>query len=327
VQLVGRVKNRGRWKLAIANLVNRSRAITSACVMTGLAVANLAAAQPPSDVASQPDAAAQRMASTPEDEGALVPAEPDFVVVNLPTGLRLPLFKSNFRLTHRFAGNLRRGSFGDQAASLFGIDQGATIGFEYRFAVARHVQAAFYRSSFDRTIQLHGKYDAVRQRRSIPASLSAIVSVEGTDNFQEQYAPALGVTASRIIGTRVAAYLTPVYAFNTAASLEPIVHDDGHDTSHHGGTASGPRRDTTYLGIGGRVRVGGTTYVAGEIVPRVGGYRPDEASYGISVEKRVGGHVFSLTFTNSAGTTLAEVARGGSANTLHLGFNLGRKFF
>jgi hypothetical protein len=302
--------------------------IAGVCVVASITIANSAAAQPPSDtVAARADASAAHAASQPDDDGALVPAEPDFVVVNLPTGLRLPLFKSNFRLTHRFAGNLRRGSFGDQAASLFGIDQGATIGFEYRFAVAPHVQAAFYRSSFDRTIQLHGKYDAIRQSSGVPASVSALVSIEGTDNFQEKYSPALGVTLSRIIGTRVAAYVTPVRAFNTAASLEPIAHDLDYAAGASGRASAGSRRDTTYIGIGGRVRAGGTTYVAVEIVPRAGGYAPDEASYGVSVEKRVGGHMFSLTVTNSSGTTLAQVARGGATNTLFLGFNLGRKFF
>ncbi len=284
-----------------------------------------AAAGRPAAVATT-DANAEQTRSQRDDDGALVPAEPDFVVVNLPTGLRLPLFRSNFRLTHRFAGNLRRGSFGDEAASLFGIDQGAIIGFEYRFAVAPHAQAAFYRSSFDRTIQLHGKYDAIRQSHSVPASMSAVISIEGTDNFQEKYAPALGVTLSRIVSTRVAAYLTPVWAFNTAASLDAIAHDHDHDAGAHVAAAAA-RQNTTYIGIGGRVRVGGTTYVAAEIVPRVGGYAPDEASYGVSIEKRVGGHMFSLTFTNSFGTTLAQVARGGAVNSLFLGFNLGRKFF
>jgi hypothetical protein len=32
----------------------------------------------------------------------------------------------------------------------------------------------------------------------------------------------------------------------------------------------------------------------------------------------VGSHMFSLTFTNSFGTTFAQVARGGAANTLFL---------
>src|SRR5207249_10446545 len=118
-----------------------------------------------------------------------------------------------------------------QASNLFGIDQGAIIGFEYRLAVARHVQASFYRSSFDKTIQLHGKYDAVRQHRSMPVSISALASIEGTDNFQETYAPSLGVVVSRIVGTRVAAYLTPIWANNTAASLDVIAHD--HDGENH----------------------------------------------------------------------------------------------
>src|SRR4051794_917401 len=73
-------------------------------------------------------------AQSTDDDAALQPAEPDYRVINLPTTLRLPRYKSNFELTHRFNGNLRRGDFGDQASSLFGIDQGATIGFEYRFA-------------------------------------------------------------------------------------------------------------------------------------------------------------------------------------------------
>lgn len=304
----------------------RGRLIAGVFVMATITIVNVAAAQQPQQGAAASDAAAgaEQTSSPRDDEGAIVLAEPDFVVVNLPTGLRLPLFRGNFRLTHRFAGNLRSGSFGDQAASLFGLDQGAVIGFEYRFAVAPHVQAAFYRSSFDRTIQLHGKYDAVRQGRLVPASISALVSIEGTDNFQEKYAPAVGVTLSRIIGTRAAAYATPVWAFNTAASLKPI---DDRGGAQSGGAAGGQRRNTAYVGVGGRVRVGDSTYVAAEIVPRAGGYAPDEASYGFSIEKRVGGHVFSLTFTNTFGTTLAQIARGGAANTLFLGFNLSRKFF
>jgi hypothetical protein len=86
-------------------------------------------------------------------------------------------------------------------------------------------------------------------------------------------------------------------------------------------------RDTTYVGLGGRVRLGSSTYVASEVAVRVHGYAPDEPAYGVSIEKRVGGHMFSLTFTNTFATTFAQVARGGGGNSLFLGFNLGRKFF
>ena len=276
--------------------------------------------------ASAPTTAAAARSSVQDDPAVLVPAEPDVVVVNLPTAMRMPLFKGNFRLTHRFAGNLRNGSFSEQAGNLFGLDQGAIIGFEYRTAVARDVQAAFYRSSFEKTIQLYGKYDALRQRGSMPVSVSGLVSIEGTDNFKKKYAPAIGAVISRTIGSRVAGYVTPMWVDNTAASLEPIDH--GHDDGQAEPTGSASaRRSTTYVGLGGRVRVAGSTYVAAEVVLRVDGYAPDEPAFGFSLEKRAGGHTFSLTFTNTFGTTFAQLARGGATDTLYLGFNLSRKFF
>jgi hypothetical protein len=293
------------------------------------AIAHLVTVTPAAAQSSQATTEATPPASVvqEDDDAVLKLAEPDFVVVNLPTTLRLPLFKSNFRLTHRFAGNLRNGTLGQQAGNLFGIDQGAIIGFEYRFGVARHVQAAFYRSSFDRTIQLHGKYDAVQQRRSTPVSISPVLSIEGADNFQEKYAPAAGVAISRQVGTRLAGYVTPMWVHNTAASLEAITHDHGGGTHTGSSGAAHVPRNTTYVGLGGRLRLGSSTYVAGEIAVRVQGYAPDQPGYGVSIEKRVGAHIFSLTFTNTFATTFAQLARGGAANSLFLGFNLGRKFF
>jgi hypothetical protein len=294
------------------------------CVGMTLSVATAVAGQAPTG----PDAAASATSAVEDDDTAVLnPAEPDVVVVNLPTTMRQPVFKGSFRLTHRFAGNLRRGTFGQQASNLFGLDQGAIIGFEYRVGVARHAQAAFYRSSFDKTIQLHGKYDAIRQQRSMPVSISTLVSIEGTNNFQERYAPAVGVVVSRIVATRAAAYITPMWVGNTAASVAVIdhSHDDGADAD----AADPPHqnRSTTLVGLGGRLRMSAASYVAAEVVLRARGYSPDEPAYGISVEQRVGGHTFSLTFTNTFGTTFAQLARGGAANSLYLGFNLGRKFF
>ena len=49
--------------------------------------------------------------------------------------------------------------------------------------------------------------------------------------------------------------------------------------------------------------------------------------FGFALEKRVGGHVFSLTFTNNPGTTFRQISSGGNPDTLNLGFNLSRKFY
>jgi hypothetical protein len=266
-------------------------------------------------------AAAQHAQSTPappasqsgaatghDDDGELVLAEPNFRVLNLPSTLRLPVRGSSFELTHRFNGNLRQGSFSENAGNLFGLDQGAVVGFEYRFGLARHLQAVAYRTGNDKTIQFSGKYDALRQGDSMPVSLSALVSVEGADNFQERYAPALGAAVSRMVADRLAVYATPVWVHNTAASLSTD-------------------RDTFVVGIGGRVRVSATVYLVGEVAPRAAGFRPGKPAFGFAIEKRAGGHLFQLNVNNGQGTTFAQIARGGFADSLYLGFNLARKFF
>lgn len=243
-----------------------------------------------------------------DDDGKLRPAEPDFNLINLPTTLPLPVHSGNFRLTHRFAGNLRQGSFGDNASNLFGLDQGAVIGLEYRFGLAKHLEAGIYRTSFGKTIQFFGKYDAMHQDADHPIGVSGILAVEGTDNFQEQHAPSVGGVVSHTINDRAALYAVPMWTHNSAAAL-------------------GVDRDTFYMGLGARVRFLESAYIVGEVSPRLAGYKPGDAEYGFGVEKRVGGHFFTLTFTNTFSSTFAQVARGGSPATLYLGFNLARKFF
>lgn len=253
--------------------------------------------------------ASQAGSSAADDDAVIRPLEPDFTLINLPTTLPLPVHGGNFRLTHRFNGNLRDGSFGDQASSLFGLDEGATMGFEYRFGVIKHVEAAVYRTNFNRTIQLYGKYDAFHQSASMPVGFSALLSVEGTNNFRDQYAPALGATISRGFGELAEAYVVPMWVHNSAAS-------------------TGVTRDTFFVGLGAHVQVIPTLYIAAEVSPRLAGYAIGDPEYGFGVEKRVGGHTFVLTFTNTTqGTTFAELARGGFPDSLYLGFNLSRKFF
>jgi hypothetical protein len=289
--------------------VNTLRAIACSTAALFAVVTSITAAQEAQSASnpSQGQPAIESSVST-GDDSELVLTEPDFRVLNLPSTLRLPVRGSSFQLTHRFNGNLRQGSFDENASNLFGLDQGAVVGFEYRFGIARHVQAAVYRTGMDKTFQFYGKYDAVRQGARIPVSLSALASVEGTDNFQERYSPALGAVVSRTVADRLAIYATPVWVHDTAASLNID-------------------RDTFFVGIGGRVRVSSTVYLVGEVAPRAGGYSPDKPAFGFAIEKRAGGHLFQLNFNNGQGTTFAQVARGGFADSLYLGFNLARKFF
>jgi len=253
-----------------------------------------------------------------DDDERLDPAEPDFVVINLPTTLRLPRHKGVFHLTHRFEGNLRDGSFSDQLSNFFGVDVGAALGLEYRFGVMRHLEAIVLRTNRARAIQFSGKYDAFRQSGSLPVSVSAIVSIEGDNNFGANsgnapinYAPAVGVVISREVGTQLALYAIPYWVANT-----------GIDVNATGNTG--------VIGLGFRVRFGpnSSTYFSAEVSPRIGGFVVGDPEYGFAIEKRVGAHFFALTFTNgTSNQTYRQIARGGAPQHLHLGFNLTRKFY
>jgi len=269
----------------------------------GLLVALLFAAPPP--------AFAQASGSDTDDEAVLTPAEPDYRVINLPTTLRLPLYKGSFALTHRFNGNLRN-DFSDQAAGLFGIDNGAQIGFEYRFAPLRHLELIAYRTNFDRTIQLYTKWDAIHQNSGHPISVSGLLSIEGGDNFSRRYAPSVGATISRQIDDRAALYVVPMWVHN----ISPLLAD-----------ITGVKDNTFFIGVGGRLRIRPTVYISAEVTPRVAGTIINTTEYAFAIEKRAGAHLFQLNFGNSQGTTFAQLASGGLPNSLFMGFNITRKFF
>ncbi len=282
-------------------------ALSLSSLLTVLLCARPTFAQPaPSDPAPPPAAVQQPPAS--DDDAALDPIEPDFSLVNLPTTLRLPRHGGTFHLTHRFNENLANDDFSTAAENLFGLDTGANIGLEFRFGVMRHVQAIVQRTSISRDIQFSGKYDALHQSADMPISVSGIVSVEGDDNFQEHYSPALGAVVSRKFGHVVAVYATPFWVHNTTPEGTEV-------------------QDTGFIGLGARLRIRPTVFVVGEVSPRIGGFEIRDPGYGFSIEKRVGAHVFSLTFTNNPGTTFRQLALGGNPDTLNLGFNLTRKFF
>lgn len=269
-------------------------------------------AQPPSADAG---AAAAQAPASDDDHAKLRPAEPDFVTINLPTTLPLPARGMDFHLSHRFNEDLRGDSIGTQFSNVFGLDNGANIGLEFRYGVTKHLEAIVQRTSIGKTIQFTGKYDGWHQTASMPFGLSAIVSVEGDNNFhntdngpQANFSPALGAVVSRTVAERLALYVTPMWVHNT-------------------GTGGATNSDTGFIGIAGRARLGGSTYVVVEGSPRVGGLVIGDAQYAFSIEKRVGAHVFSLVFSNGPGTTFRQIAHGGIPERLNLGFNLTRKFY
>ena len=246
-----------------------------------------------------------------DDDATLNIVEPDFTLVNLPTSLRLPSMKSAFRVTHRFVRPLKCDECQDNLLEdLFGIDNGAAIGLEFRFGIVPGGQVVFHRARIDKTIQLLGQYNLTRQAPGMPLEIAALAEIEGTDNFRDDYSGAFGAVLTRLVGYRGTVHLEPMFVVNSN------LLDDGDDDS------------TFMLGIGSRIRLTPTVYVVGEMTPRISGYKPDTMLGSFAIEKRAGGHVFQLNFSNYFGTTMRQLAQGApDGDHWYMGFNISRKFF
>jgi hypothetical protein len=262
--------------------------------------------------------AARATASEPDDL-EIDKVEPDFTIVTLPTTLRLPKHKLAFRVTHRFTRSLDQGDVGDLVSDFFGFDNGAQVGLELRFGLFTATQLGVNRTS-DRTIQFFGQREILRQGPH-PLGLDLYATFEGLDNFSEQHSPGLALLLSRKLGGKLALYAMPAWVGNT--NLEDIPGED---------------ESTIMIGLGGRLKLRDSSYLVGEVVPRVAGYEYAGTHMTFGLEQRVGGHGFQINVSNSIGTTLVQVARGGGTpqrlrDTLgddtswYIGFNISRKFY
>ena len=283
----------------------KPRAIFALFLLVLTAGVSLAFAQ------ATPATAAAPPAQQEDQDLAVDLAQPDFTLAALPTTLRLPKYKSAFRVTHRFGRPLGRGSFGSLAGDLFGLDSGSQIGLEYRYGIRSGTQVGIHRTS-DRTIEFFAEHEIKRQRESFPVTITALGLAEGTNNFRDSYSPGIGVLVSRTISDRGALYLEPVWVNNTN-TLPSALADNN---------------DTMLLGLGARLRIRPTVYLVLEGAPRVAGYDPAVTHVSIGLEKRAGGHLFQLNFSNGFGTTFGQMARGGTSHDdWYLGFNISRKFY
>jgi hypothetical protein len=258
-------------------------------------------------------AGAQTTAPAPDasdPDARIDPLQPDFNLVALPTTLRMPLHKFAFRVTHRFNRPLGQGDFGDLASDFFGFDSSAQIGLELRYGLARGTQIGVHRTS-ERTIQVFGQHNLLSERKGKPLGLDAMATLEGGNNLRTGYKSSLGVVASRNVHRIAALYAEPFFVVNSNL-----------------GSTGGTDNDTFMVGLGGRLRIRPSTYLVGEITPRLAGFEPGVNQMSFGLEGRAGGHLFQLNFSNGFGTTLGQIANGAFNNdNWYIGFNIARKFF
>lgn len=264
---------------------------------------------PPAAPQTTPPAPAPAPPQASDPDSRLDPLQPDFNIAALPTTLRMPVHKLAFRVTHRFTRPLGRGDFSDLLSDFFGFDSGARIGLELRYGLLPGTQIIFHRMS-DRTIQIAGQQNLWQQKPDgRPLGIDVIATLEGQNNLRGQKSSTIGLLVSRKVAKVAALYAEPMIVVNS----NPAATTDNN---------------TTLIGLGTRIRIRPTTYLIGEVTPRLSGYRPGVAQGSFGIEMRAGGHTFQINFSNGLSTTLGQLPSSGiSSDTWMIGFNISRKFF
>jgi hypothetical protein len=282
-----------------------------------------------------PAALAQDSAPQRPETGSRADPQIELNLIALPTTRSISRHHGYFRLTHRFARDLRFGDFSDLANDFFALDNGAILGFEYRFAVEENIQIGIHRSTLNKALQLFSRWDAVRQGEGLPFGLSGFASMEALDNLQDGHQPGAGAVISRTWGQALALYASPTYVYGTFDAERIASGQVGHDHDHEAaggglntqeGEEHSSHKSTFYVGLGGRLRVRPTVFIVGEFTPRVTGHDPGDPMWGVAIEKWTRGHTLQLNLTNSFATTPGQIARGGTPDAIYLGFNITRKF-
>ena len=253
--------------------------------------------------------------------------EVDQTLVNIFTTQPLKAGKGYFHLTHRFARDLLRGSFGSLADDFFSLDNGAVLGLEYRHGLTSTLQVGVHRSTLGKTINVFGRWDTLRQSDRVFLNLSVMPSIEGQNNLRQDPQPGVTAIVSRAQGKWLVLYASPTYVHNAHTETLRLLHE-GHE---HAGIEqddddASDAVDTFFVGLGARARVLETVTLVVEVSPRLGGYTPDSAVWAFGIEKLTKGHVLQLNFGNSFGTTPGMLARGGASGEVYMGFNLSRRF-
>lgn len=272
----------------------------------------------------------------------------DYHIVNIPTPKRVRRHSLNLYFTHRFQETIR--PLEKTTKDLFGMDSFSVSSLGFTYGITDRLYANVYRSplcqpGLCKTIELGLGYHLLDEAGRSPVALSAYGSVEGDHNFTERYTYNLQAMIGRSVTKYVNLFFSPAAHLNSNGSdrFKEFVSFSPVASKLRLGQHSGS------FGFGVNARVRPTTSLLFEYTPRVGFkmgqliFEADpktgaitalknnsEAEIGFGIEKRIGRHVFSLTFSNTQTTTTARYNSSNVAlppDKFSIGFNLFRRLF
>ncbi len=273
----------------------------------------------------------------------------DYHVVNIPTPKRVPRHSLNVYFTHRFQQPIKPLKNSDD--DLLGLDSFAVSSLGFTVGITDRLYANIYRSplcdgALCKTIEIGLGYHLLDEAGRSPIALSTYASVEGDDNFRRRFTYNIQAMVGRSVTKYVHLFFSPAVHLNANGNgrfnprpedLPPEVLANDFRLGTHTGS----------FGFGVNARIRPSASLLFDYTPRVGFklgqvstitdepsgaiiglVNNSEAAIGFGIEKRMGRHVFSLTFSNTQTTT---TSRYNSSNLVlppkkfSIGFNLFRR--
>lgn len=293
--------------------------------------------------------------ATKERESSRAYEPYDYHIVNIPTPKAVRRHSLNMYFTHRFQETITplEQEEGSQhiariSKDLLGLDSSAVSSFGVTYGITDRLYANVYRSplcqpGLCKTIEIGLGYHLLDEAGRSPIALSAYASVEGDYNFTERYTYNFQAMIGRSMTKYVNLFFSPALHVNSNGNdrfkgflaTQPLVKNLrlGRHTGSFGFGLNARVRPTTSLLFEYTPRVG---FEMGQIVPdfdpvigQLNGFKNNsEAEIAFGIEKRIGRHVFSLTFSNTQATTTARYNSSNQAlppTKFSIGFNLFRR--
>jgi cytochrome c oxidase subunit 2 len=267
----------------------------------------------------------------------------DYQLINVPTPKRVPKGSLNVHFSHRFSSaiNAEGSDFGDTANELFGLDSFSVsaLGFSYGFTDRLYGKISRSpvcdRLFLCKTVEIGLGYHFLDEAGKSPVALSAYTSIEGDDNFTENFNYNIQMMVARSITKYVNVFFSPAVHFraNDSNRFNPDLSLFPANRQAVGDLDLGKHTGSFGFGVNAKIRPSASLLF--EFTPRTGFKlgnvladfsNPNEIRFtnnsepeiGFGIEKRMGRHAFALTFSNTQTTTTSRY------NSSNLGLKPGR---
>lgn len=274
----------------------------------------------------------------------------DYRLINVPTPKKVPKGTWNLAFTHRFTQPVHPISSSGKA--LLGLDSFGIASFGVSYGITDKFYVSAYRSplcqrGLCQTIEVGLGYNFLEHDKASKIALAAYASVEGNENFTEEYTYNLQARISARLGKRVYLFFSPAVHINANGQrrFNPRP-SDFFPPAAAANTFRLPAHGASF-GFGTSVLITPNIVALFEFTPRTGfklgrvipifdnnfnvtGFRNEsQPEIGFGIQRNIGKHSFALTFSNTQTTTTSRYNSSNlllSPRRLVIGFNLARRF-